>query len=311
MYMFCPILARFFKSADKAFMIEYMAWSIDYKRVNKVKICFHNEQYWMWNTHDAWAKLMPWVSKRSIRRYLEDLKEAGFIKTARLSEDSWDAKLFYTLDHKKLAEIGWSSHYSKAIEVAKLDIEHLSKKDISSSVPIPKKEEIKKNSKEERENILNSSGEKKNSLSQQNISSGESMKTQDLKVRVQIPKSDASQIDKNQSGIDPDSLEQEWYSWAREKTRAVRFSLKEISAGISEMKTAYDLDEKAMKAIFAHIKSSAFFRQRLLNPRDWGRKCGATNMIEAVLMEVEAKRERETPKTEKDLSFEDFASKNF
>lgn len=75
-------------SSDKAIIIEFVRWSIHYKESTygpemKSKY-FFDGHWWMQDGLAAWAKRIPWVSERTVRRYLDELCSEGYLvkKTA-------------------------------------------------------------------------------------------------------------------------------------------------------------------------------------------------------------------------------------
>src|SRR5689334_14701291 len=105
-YQFDPAIASAIGCSDKAFIVEYISWSIADKGkhkppTNKYSECFFDGDWYMWDTHATWQERMPWLAERTIRKYMAELKEEGWIKTAYLSTDKIDRTLYYTLDLRK------------------------------------------------------------------------------------------------------------------------------------------------------------------------------------------------------------------
>lgn len=67
--------------------------------------CHHEDDWYSWQSHSEWQAQLPWLSIRSIKRYFEDLKEAGLVKTAYLGPKKSKKTLYYTIDREKLAEL--------------------------------------------------------------------------------------------------------------------------------------------------------------------------------------------------------------
>ena len=336
MYMFCPNLAKKLESIEKAFIINFIAL----KTMTASSAPF---------TYEAWHEVLPWVSQRTLRRYLTDLRDLGYLTAKRLSTDPADATLFYTVNPAKVSGIGCqiSSQtmcpicpYEAQLDVSKIaskknegylmlnhvvtDVVNLSPSrarvnSLSSSIGISsltsKERDINSYKKEREGGGMGGPLEKMGYQKPSEEPMQNPAPTTEIKPEVSPVPDVAPPVDKKAPPVVQNTLEQDWYGWAREKSRAVRFSLKEVSAGLSEIKSAYELDEEKILAVFEHVKGSGFFSQRLLSPREWSKKCGKTNMIEAVLMEIEAKRKKSASqavtKNEKDLTFEEFASRNF
>lgn len=58
----------------------------------------HDGSIWIYNTLEGWAKQFK-ISKRSVQRIIQSLKEKGVIKTSYLSENKRNRTLFYTIDY--------------------------------------------------------------------------------------------------------------------------------------------------------------------------------------------------------------------
>ncbi len=114
-YQFDPGIANAVKSPDKAFMIEYMVWSI---RDKQTKPDFYKDfskdgRFYMWDTYKNWHVRMPWLGESTIRKYLSDLRKDEWIFTAFLARDNRDRTLFYTVDldlYSKTVASFWQSH---------------------------------------------------------------------------------------------------------------------------------------------------------------------------------------------------------
>lgn len=57
-------------------------------------------RYWTYNTTEAWQKLLPFMSPRSIRRYLESLNEEGYLLKANYNETGRDRTMWYAISDK-------------------------------------------------------------------------------------------------------------------------------------------------------------------------------------------------------------------
>lgn len=72
------------KSADKAIIVEFIRWSCHFKESAEsdpyvTAKYFQDGVWWMQDTQEAWQARLPWLSIRTIRRYLEEVCEAGFV----------------------------------------------------------------------------------------------------------------------------------------------------------------------------------------------------------------------------------------
>ncbi len=125
-------------SADKASMLSLIDWSIFYKETDEHYDPEHSKYFmdgvwWMQDSLDSWQKRMPWLSSRTIRRYLTELLEGGYIqrKIVALSQGGREAT-FYRLPTERRSgqnapqpevanlSIG-SGQIGQFVEVAKLD----------------------------------------------------------------------------------------------------------------------------------------------------------------------------------------------
>jgi hypothetical protein len=113
-YQFDPKIATYLNSAEKAFIVEFIAWSIKSKTESATNSsfgkenyasCYHEGDYYMWDTYDTWKARMPWMSVRTLKRYISDLKDEGLIKTAFLHPDPRNRTMYYTIDFDKYVSI--------------------------------------------------------------------------------------------------------------------------------------------------------------------------------------------------------------
>ncbi len=71
-------------SADKAIILEFIRWSCHFKEASQnnsefAARYFFDGVWWMQDSYEAWRQRLPWLSVRTIRRYLEEIYEAGFM----------------------------------------------------------------------------------------------------------------------------------------------------------------------------------------------------------------------------------------
>ena len=88
------------KSPDKAFMVEFIKWSIEYKKDQEDQKPQADGRYYTWDTYQTWQNRMPWLSLRSIASYLKDIRDSGLVKAAHLSQNQFDRTLFYTINYE-------------------------------------------------------------------------------------------------------------------------------------------------------------------------------------------------------------------
>lgn len=104
-FQFCPLVADALKSAEKAFIIEFILWSQKEKEESRhpaYKDFFHNGEYWVRDGIDAWCRRIPWKSKPTIERIMADLKKRGLIKTIQPKSKWGDQTLYYRVEKSKL-----------------------------------------------------------------------------------------------------------------------------------------------------------------------------------------------------------------
>lgn len=70
-----------YKNTDKALILEFIRWSIHYKQSNyneNIKRHYYfDNHWWMQDSMSAWVYRMPWLSERTLRRYINDLVNCG------------------------------------------------------------------------------------------------------------------------------------------------------------------------------------------------------------------------------------------
>jgi len=76
-HQYIPAIAKELKNSDKAFMIEYMVWSVKEKRLKPdyYKDCFKDGLFYMWDTYKVWHQRMPWLGESTIRKYIAQLRD--------------------------------------------------------------------------------------------------------------------------------------------------------------------------------------------------------------------------------------------
>lgn len=62
----------------------------------------HGGKRWVYKTYDEWAEEIPFVSKRTIRRTIRSLEEAGIIETGNFNEKAYDNTKWYTICYERL-----------------------------------------------------------------------------------------------------------------------------------------------------------------------------------------------------------------
>ena len=82
----------------------------------------HDDSIWIYNTLDDWAIQLK-VSKSSIRRAIQTLKQKGIIKTSYLSENKRNRTLYYTIDYNNFDFESIKKSYTKkrSFQISKND----------------------------------------------------------------------------------------------------------------------------------------------------------------------------------------------
>ena len=87
-------------SADKAIILEFVRWSIHSKeaaqdRAYMAAKYFMDDHWWMQDSYEAWHARMPWVGKSTLRRYIEELCESGYLIKKFVNGQNGRAPNFY------------------------------------------------------------------------------------------------------------------------------------------------------------------------------------------------------------------------
>lgn len=105
-------LAKHFGGINKAVILEFIRWSVSFKTKNYdpdryfERRYFAEDSWWMQDSIEAWKARMPWVSERSMRRYINELVEEGFIfrREVYLTNGGREPN-FYRLNHELINKI--------------------------------------------------------------------------------------------------------------------------------------------------------------------------------------------------------------
>lgn len=141
-------------SIEKAVLLNNFRFWLDRNMANDMNL--HDGYYWTYNSSKALNELFPYMSERSIRRYLDELEEEGILKSANYNKSKFDRTKWYTIvDEYKFDETqpdkkGESTGQNSEISSAK------TANDISQNgQPIPNnKPYIKQNNNNINNNIL-------------------------------------------------------------------------------------------------------------------------------------------------------------
>lgn len=95
-----PSLANYLKSADKAIMLQ----QIFYWEQKSTHI--HDGYRWVYNTVKEWHKQFPWLSEKTVQRYLKDLEDKGFLVTGNYNKATFDRTKWYRVNQDTLDNLG-------------------------------------------------------------------------------------------------------------------------------------------------------------------------------------------------------------
>lgn len=91
-----PSLARYLKSSDKAIIVQ----QIFYWEQKSTHI--HDGHRWVYNTVKEWHKQFPWISEKTIQRYLKDLEDRKILITANYNKSKFDRTKWYRVNQNAL-----------------------------------------------------------------------------------------------------------------------------------------------------------------------------------------------------------------
>jgi len=89
-----PIVMRFNPTiakelgVDEAIMFSNIRFWVEKNKANEKHK--HNGDYWTYNSMKAFAKLFPFWTKKQVRRILNNLEEAGYIKTGNYNKQKYN-----------------------------------------------------------------------------------------------------------------------------------------------------------------------------------------------------------------------------
>lgn len=87
-------------SSDKAVILEFVRWSCHFKESDNnqdylKRKYFMDDVWWMQDSHEAWQERLPWLGKTTIRRYLDELCDRGFLFKRVVIDERGRAPNFY------------------------------------------------------------------------------------------------------------------------------------------------------------------------------------------------------------------------
>nr|DAO45387.1 MAG TPA: Replication initiation and membrane attachment [Caudoviricetes sp.]DAU54038.1 MAG TPA: Replication initiation and membrane attachment [Caudoviricetes sp.] len=83
---------------DGAIMLNNLQFWIVKNKANKKH--FYDNNYWTYNSIDAFTEIFPFWSRRQIERILNNLKKDGYIETGNYNKLNYDRTLWYSLTEK-------------------------------------------------------------------------------------------------------------------------------------------------------------------------------------------------------------------
>lgn len=91
--------------ANKALLIENIAFWIRKNEANKSKIHFIDNYYWTYNSAPAFGLLFPYMNTKSIQRWLKDLEDDGVLKSDNFHTDKWKKDKWFTIVDSEIMAI--------------------------------------------------------------------------------------------------------------------------------------------------------------------------------------------------------------
>lgn len=90
-------------SADKAIILEFVRWSCHFKEADAnreylTSRYFHDGNWWMQDSQEAWLERLPWLSIRTFQRYVNDLCDVGLLIRIRNGRTTGRDPNFYRAD---------------------------------------------------------------------------------------------------------------------------------------------------------------------------------------------------------------------
>ena len=107
-YSFNKDIACFLNSADKAVIIQNIAFWIKKNIANKKH--FYSGYFWTYNSLDAFVDLFPWLNRDKIYRLLDSMDKAGIIIKSEFNKKGYDRTKWYTIKNEKILKIYGIDH---------------------------------------------------------------------------------------------------------------------------------------------------------------------------------------------------------
>lgn len=95
-----PSLAVALKNSDKAIILQQIHYWL--QRSNNIV----DGHRWVFNTAKGWQKQFPWITAKTVQRYLKDLCDRGLLITANYNKANFDRTKWYRIDYDALDNLG-------------------------------------------------------------------------------------------------------------------------------------------------------------------------------------------------------------
>lgn len=110
-----PTLAIILKSSDKALMLQQIHYWL--QRSNNIE----EGHRWVFNSVKNWQKQFPWLTEKTVQRYLRNLCDMGLLITGNFNKANFDRTKWYRIDYdaldKMTQSIGTESPNGKGLRV--------------------------------------------------------------------------------------------------------------------------------------------------------------------------------------------------
>jgi hypothetical protein len=248
-YQFDPAVATALKSADKAFIIEYMLWSIKdkEKHPDRYKHLLYQGEYYTYDTYKHWAVRMPWVSERSVRRYMNELRKDGWIKSMQLSSDRRN-RTYYSTVNTELYEK--TSAGLCILHVSKLDTSHVSKLDTCKGPDGPHASLYKTKTHTKTHTKTPKNKTDKPGLSAPRKKSG-----------IAIPQKWLTQITPFDRRVS-----ENWFNWAKTECPHGKFKMDQFTLALTKMRVNFSLNENQINFILEFVQKDEFWGKNAISP---------------------------------------------
>lgn len=95
-----PSLAKELNSVDKAIILQQLHYWLN--KSNNIK----DGHRWVYNTVSEWREQFPWLSGKTVQRYLKDLESRGLLITGNYNKAKFDRTKWYRINYDALDNLG-------------------------------------------------------------------------------------------------------------------------------------------------------------------------------------------------------------